>query len=126
MILTKKSRKVSILEEGVTIEGTVSFTGELLVKGILKGTLSGDSLIIGDKGSVQADATVRNATIGGEYSGDIQSDKTLIILPTGRCEGNVKCRDLVVEPGGILNARVSRIEDPPRDTGENAKNIKKK
>ena len=57
--------------------------------------------------TVIAEAKARMMTIGGNFEGQIEVEKELIILATGKCSGEVKCQDLVVEAGGILNASVT-------------------
>ena len=45
-------KKLSIVEKGLTIDGSVSFKGQLIVKGTIKGTLVGDHVVI-EEGPVE-------------------------------------------------------------------------
>lgn len=109
IIVANKTKNISIIDHGLTIDGTISTTGRLIVKGTIKGTLSGDMVIIPENGAVYAEANVVSMTIGGIFEGDIKASKELIILATGKCSGKVECKNLVVESGGILNAEVTCI-----------------
>ena len=100
----------SILDKSMNIEGNVSFKGKMLIKGTLKGTLSGENLVIGEQGAVYAETKVGNVTIGGIFEGEIRALSQVIILSTGKCQGKIICQDLVIEPGGILNGKVTRIQ----------------
>ena len=100
-------KKFSIIDEGFTVEGMVVGKGRLVIKGTVKGSVSGDNVVIAEEGSVYAEAKANSMTIGGIFDGDIDVDKELVILSTGNCSGKVKCNDLVVEAGGLLNAEVS-------------------
>ncbi len=91
----------------MTVEGTLSGKGRLVVKGSVKGIISGDTVIISEKGKVSADAAVQVMTIGGSFDGKIEAAKELVILSTGKCSGEIICKDLVVEAGAQLNASVS-------------------
>ena len=99
-------KKFSIIDEGFTVDGTVTGKGRLVIKGTVKGAVTGDSVVIAEEGAVYADAQATEFTIGGTFEGQVEAQKTLVILSTGKCSGQVKCHDLVVEAGGILNATV--------------------
>jgi cytoskeletal protein CcmA (bactofilin family) len=109
------SEDFSIIDKELTIDGTVSTTGRLIVKGILKGTIIGKNVVIAEEGSVYANAKVASMTIGGTFEGEIRALKKLILLSTGKCTGKVVCKDLVIETGAILNAQVTCLSG--EDTG---------
>ena len=99
-------KKFSIIDEGFTVEGTVIGKGRLVIKGTVKGSVKGDNVVIAQEGAVYADAAANEITIGGVFDGQAEAQKTVVILSTGKCSGQVKCHDLVVEAGGVLNATV--------------------
>jgi len=99
-------KKFSIIDEGFTVDGTVTGKGRLVIKGTVKGAVTGDNVVIAEEGAVYADARANEITIGGVFDGQVEAQKALVILSTGKCSGQVKCHDLVVEAGGILNATV--------------------
>jgi cytoskeletal protein CcmA (bactofilin family) len=101
------SKEFSIIDKDLTIDGTVSTTGRLIVKGVLKGTIIGKNVVIAEEGSVYANAKVDSMTIGGSFEGEIRVMNKLTLLSTGKCAGKVVCKDLVIETGGILNAQVT-------------------
>jgi cytoskeletal protein CcmA (bactofilin family) len=105
----KKDRKnLSIIDKELKIDGSISSTGKLIIKGQVTGTIDGDIVIIAEDGVVNSSSTkVSSLTIGGNFKGDVAASKELIILATGICAGKVECQDLIVENGGILNAEVS-------------------
>ena len=114
------SEDLSIIDKELTIDGTVSTSGRLIVKGILKGTVIGQNVVIAEEGSVYANAKVASITIGGTFEGEIRALKKLILLSTGKCTGKVVCRDLVVETGAILNAQVTSLSG--KDAGTDLQN----
>jgi cytoskeletal protein CcmA (bactofilin family) len=116
----KISEDFSIIDKELTIDGTVSTTGRLIVKGILKGTIIGKNVVIAEEGSVYANAKVASMTIGGTFEGEIRALKKLILLSTGKCTGKVVCKDLVIETGAILNAQVTCLSG--EDTGRDIQN----
>jgi cytoskeletal protein CcmA (bactofilin family) len=102
-----KGNKFSIIDKGMTVEGSVVGQGNLVVKGTVKGSLSGESVVISEEGSVAAEAKAHTLTIGGSFDGRAETSGQLLILSTGRCSGEIVCADLVVEAGGRLDARVT-------------------
>ena len=109
------SEDFSIIDKELTIDGTVSTTGRLIVKGILKGKVIGKNVVIAEEGSVYANVKVASMTIGGTFEGEIRALKKLILLSTGKCTGKVVCKDLVIETGGILNAQVTCLSGKDTD-----------
>ena len=107
--MKNKSKDFSVINRELTIDGTVSTNGSLIIKGVVKGTLVGKNVIIAEEGAVYADAKVASITIGGVFEGEIRASNELIILSTGSFKGKIVCKDFVVETGGILNAHVTCI-----------------
>ncbi len=110
-VVAKKTEYLSIIDQGLTINGEVSSKGEIVVRGVLKGTLEGEKVVIAAEGAVYAKATVEDIIISGSFEGAIRASKSLTIRDKGACLGKVVCKHLIVEAGGNLNAEVSYIED---------------
>jgi len=107
-MIGKHKQNLSIIDNELKIEGFISSTGKLIIKGEVTGTIKGDVVIIAEDGCVDSSAMqVSRITIGGSFKGEITASKELIILATGTCSGKVQCRDIIIEKGGILNAEVS-------------------
>lgn len=100
-------KKFSIIDKGFTVDGTVTGTGRLVIKGTVKGALTGDHVVIADEGVVYAEARCTDMTIGGLFDGQVEVAKELTILSTGTCLGQVTCNNLIVEAGARLNATVA-------------------
>jgi cytoskeletal protein CcmA (bactofilin family) len=103
----KKNEAFSIIDTGLSIEGNVICKGKLVVKGELKGNLEGHEVVISEEGSITATTKVARITIGGSFEGDIRAMEELVVLSSGNCSGKIIYKNLIVEPGGKLNAEVS-------------------
>lgn len=116
--MSRKKTYLSIVDDGFSVEGTIEFSGELLIRGRVGGNVKGDTVTIAEEGTAQADMTVRRLTIGGCFEGTVQAADELVVLATGRCSGRVQCLNLVVHEGGRLNADVRQIsrQDTYRQT----------
>lgn len=97
----------SIIDKGMTVDGSVVGRGNLVVKGLVKGTLAGASVVISEEGCITAETKVDTMTVGGSFEGRVETSGQVVILATGKCSGEIVCGDLVVEAGGRLNARVT-------------------
>lgn len=106
-----KTKNLSIIDNDLRVEGELSSEGKLVIKGIVKGTISGESLIIAEEGQVYSDMEVNDVTIGGVYEGKINAKGKVVILSSGKCTGTVTCNDLIVESGGIINAELICTRD---------------
>lgn len=112
--MKNKSDEFSIIDKELTVDGTLSTKGRLVIKGVVKGTLVGENVVIAEDGAVFADTQVNNITIGGTFEGEVRASNELIVLSTGNCSGKIVCKDFLVEAGGILNAQISCIK--PKDS----------
>jgi cytoskeletal protein CcmA (bactofilin family) len=106
MAKSNVKKNISIVDQGLTIEGSVSCSGELIIKGAVQGTLKGDNVVIAEDGAVHAEATVAVMTVGGHFDGTLRVEQKLVVLATGHCQGKIVCNDLTVEPGGMLNGEI--------------------
>lgn len=117
-----KVKDFSIINKELTVDGTVSTRGKLIIKGIAKGTITGEDVVIAEEGSVYANTKVVSMTIGGTFEGEINASKELIILSTGKCTGQIVCKDLTVEPGAVLNAQITYLDkNDLKSEGQNNK-----
>jgi len=107
--MSKKAENFSLLDQGAVFEGTLSLTGKAVIKGTVKGILRGEFISIGEEGSVEADTKAETMIIGGRFIGKAEISGQLRILSRGNCEGEIRCGDLVIESGGIINARVTNL-----------------
>ena len=107
--MTRKKTFISIVDDGFSVEGTIEFSGELLIRGRVGGKVKGNTVTIAEEGAASADMRVERLTIGGRFDGDVHASVELVVLPTGRCDGRVQCPSLVVHEGGRLNADVRQL-----------------
>ena len=106
-VLQHPQKKLSIVEKGLTIEGSVSFKGQLIINGTVKGTLEGDHIVITEEGVVEAETRASFITIGGIFRGRLTVSGKFVLLSTGVCSGIVECQEMELEPGGVLNGEIS-------------------
>ena len=92
--MSETGKNISIIDSGLTVDGTISCKGELIVKGTLKGQLDGETVVIAEEGAVFAETKVDRITIGGSFEGTLKVARHLTILTTGACKGSITCQDI--------------------------------
>ena len=102
-----KPENISIIDKGLLVDGVITIKGKLIIKGTVKGTLVGTTVVISQGGAVYAETTAANMSVGGIFQGTLNISESLTILPGGSCSGNIVCKDLVVEAGGKLDGQVT-------------------
>lgn len=99
----------SIIGEGMTITGDLSFSGKLKLDGDIKGDVEGEYLIVGKTGVVTGDIHTETCTCLGRVVGNIKS-RNLSVVKGCRIEGNVETVNLAVESGASLTGEV-KVDD---------------
>jgi cytoskeletal protein CcmA (bactofilin family) len=88
-----------------SIDGTIEFQGTIRVDGSVKGIISsnGGTVVVGEKGVVDAEISVDVAVVMGEVNGTIDAKERIEVYPPGRLGGNIQSPVVSIEPGGIFN-----------------------
>ena len=88
-----------------SIDGSIEFTGTIRVDGSVNGniTSSGGTVVIGEKGVVNAEISVNVAVVMGEVNGTIDAKERIEVYPPGRLGGDIRSPIVSIEPGGIFN-----------------------
>lgn len=126
------NKNKSLIGESMSIVGDVTCKGEVILEGRLEGSFAGKNLIIRKTGKLLGEGKGESIECSGYMEGRILT-MSLKLLKTGRHVGTVETRDLVVEPGAILDCALQsgslrwrengheeekeRIE-PPADIGD--------
>ena len=103
----------TFIDEGSEIEGTFRFNGTVLVNGRLHGEIiANDSLIIGEKGVVNASIRASVVQISGEVIGNVYASDRVELCANSRVHGDVDAPTLIVEDGAIFegNCRMTHTQ----------------
>ena len=95
------------------LDATARFVGdviteeELLVEGVVEGTISSKaSVVIAQGALVKGKVLGREVEVNGTVQGDVEAAGHLKLGSHGKIEGNVRSSHLSVEDGGVLHGRV--------------------
>jgi cytoskeletal protein CcmA (bactofilin family) len=99
-----------------SIDGTIDFKGTIRIDGRVKGniTSNGGTVVVGEKGIVDAEISVNVAVVMGEVNGSIDATERIEVYPPGRLGGNIQSPIVSIEPGGIFNGNC--VMKPDKET----------
>jgi cytoskeletal protein CcmA (bactofilin family) len=102
------SETVSHIGKGAEVTGEVSFAGEMLVDGTIKGKINSESvLVIGPDGKVDAEVNIRKIVISGEFHGIIRASDRVQIHKDGKVFGEIFTPCFIIEAGALFEGRCS-------------------
>lgn len=106
----------AFIDEGSEIEGKYTFNGTVMLNGKFSGEIvSNDSLIIGEKGVVNATVRAGVVLINGEVIGNVFATERVELRGTARVYGDVEAPVIVVEEGVRFEGRCKNTKDRSAD-----------
>lgn len=103
----------SVLGQDITIAGqqlVIKTKGSLLIAGHIQGDVHGESVTVGDTGSVVGTITARTIIIQGEVSGALKGS-SVNLNATSRVEGDIVKQTLSIDEGAQFDGSVRRAKD---------------
>ena len=104
------------LDEGSEIEGTYTFSGTVMLNGKFKGNIqSTDTLVIGEKGVVNATISAGTVLISGEVVGNVLATERVELRASARVFGDIEAPVVVVEEGVLFegHCRMTKTRQQP-------------
>jgi cytoskeletal protein CcmA (bactofilin family) len=102
------SEKRTVVARPTTIEGRVLGPGEVLVEGMIKGTVEIDGKVrVAEKGRVEAEVHARLVTVAGTIIGNITADDRIVLEPTAQVDGNITAPRILIEDGATFKGQVN-------------------
>ena len=97
----------------IFIKGELSGDEDVVIAGQFEGAidLSNQSLTVVEGGQVRADVKAHVVVIQGEVTGDVEGVEKVVIVRTGRMQGNIKSPRVILEDGAQFKGSIDM--DPP-------------
>jgi cytoskeletal protein CcmA (bactofilin family) len=109
----------AFLDEACEIEGKFSFSGTVMINGRLRGEIhSNDTLIVGEKGVINASIRAGIVLVSGEVVGNVVGVERVELRGSARVSGDVEAPIVVVDEGVMFDGhcRMTRADaDGARD-----------
>lgn len=107
----------TVVGPSVHVEGDFASEGNILVKGIVSGSVKTSKLLTVESGAkIFANVKAGNAVIAGQIKGNVRVGDRLELSASAQIAGDIDCKVLVVEAGALVQGKVSmkgvNIEDP--------------
>jgi cytoskeletal protein CcmA (bactofilin family) len=104
------------IDEASEIEGKYSFSGTVMLNGKFTGEIaSGDTLIIGEKGVVNATIRAGVVLVNGEVVGNILGTERVELRGSARVFGDVEAPVVVVEEGVLFEGHCRMTKPRPEE-----------
>ncbi len=106
------------IDQGVTVEGTLTVTGTFRIDGHMKGNIiSEQTVILGENAKVEGQIEGNRIVIAGRFDGVIFAKGRVEIQPKGVVTGEVHAPCMVVDPGGIFDGRCHMLASSDASAG---------
>ena len=120
-MLWKKNGKPAVkndlsayIDEASEIEGKYTFSGTVMLNGKFTGEIHSDgTLIIGDKGVLNATVRAGIVLVSGEITGNILATERVELRGTARVFGDVEAPVIVVEEGVLFEGHCRMTKGRP-------------
>jgi cytoskeletal protein CcmA (bactofilin family) len=103
----------SVLGQDITISGqqlVIKTRGSLLIAGHIQGDVHGESVTVGETGSVVGTITARTITVQGEVSGALKGT-SVNLNASSRVDGDIVKQTLSIDEGAQFDGSVRRAKD---------------
>ncbi|NQU83538.1 MAG: polymer-forming cytoskeletal protein [Parcubacteria group bacterium] len=118
----------TIVGPSVNVEGDLSSSGNIVVKGTVTGSVNTTKHLTVEKGAkIIANVRAGSASVSGEIKGNLKVKESLELTSTSKVLGDINVRTLTVEPGAAIYGKVSMpgIDPSERKSARAVKRIKK-
>ncbi|HMB01118.1 MAG TPA: polymer-forming cytoskeletal protein [Spirochaetota bacterium] len=90
-------KNITILEEETTLEGELSFSSPVVIKGRFTGTIdSQGNISVAPSGVVEAEIKADNITIAGRVTGNCYAREKIELCNTANLKGNIKSQKIKI------------------------------
>ena len=117
---------ITIISNGVKVEGKVESTGSIRVDGSLKGDLNAKgNVTVGELGNINGEIVANIVTIGGKVVGTVNAKEKLVLETKCVLKGDIITKVLVIEAGAKFDGK-SNMGDVQETSRPNISPILKK
>ena len=122
---TKATSSSSVIGVEMQINGNIKCSGNLVLKGKVKGNIECDHISISSEGFLKGNIKSLNTTIGGDFEGNVFAD-TLAIESTAKIKGNLHYNNLKAQGGATLDIQLIKgLDNENKEKSTKQKKTKK-
>lgn len=119
-VVTRR-KLTAFLDEGSEIDGKYTFSGTVLLNGKFQGEIaSPDTLIIGERGVVNASVRAGTLVVNGELVGNVHASDRIELSGKARVFGDLESPIVVLQEGVIFEGHCRMPKPDPSDSVRDA------
>lgn len=102
------SSRTTRIGGSISIKGDLSGEEDLFIEGRIEGkiTVKQGSVTVGERGRVHADVEATSIHVAGEVEGDLLGREQVVLLETGRVQGNIKAKSVTLQNGAQFKGSI--------------------
>lgn len=111
----------AFLDEASEIDGKFTFSGTVMINGRLRGEIdSNDTLIVGEKGVINASIRAGVVLVSGEVVGNVVGVERVELRGSARVSGDIEAPIVVVDEGVMFDGHCRMTRAAADDAREHA------
>jgi cytoskeletal protein CcmA (bactofilin family) len=111
----------AFLDEASEIEGKFTFGGTVMINGRLRGEIhSNDTLIVGEKGVINASVRAGVVLVSGEIVGNVVGVERVELRGGARVTGDIEAPIVVVDEGVMFDGNCRMTRGPADEAREHS------
>lgn len=112
MFTRKNNEKLeSFIGANSSFKGDIKTKGTIRIDGNMEGNVDSDWLIVGEKGILKGDVRANGVIVGGKVEGMVTAREIIEIKGKGEISGDINTPKLSVSEGAILNGKATMNRD---------------
>ncbi len=116
ILSVKRSDLTAVIDEGSEIEGKYTFSGTVMLNAKFHGEIvSTDTLIVGEKGVVNANIRAGSVVISGQVVGNVLATERVELKRTARVFGDLETPVVVIEEGVLFEGHCRMTKTKPTE-----------
>ena len=103
MEISKENTISTLIEEGASFEGRLSYSGTAKIAGHFRGEIfTRDQLVISETAFVNAEVEASYVILKGQFEGNIVAHNKVVMIPPANFKGTVTTPSLKIEEGVVF------------------------
>lgn len=104
--IVKNTEKLeSFVGSNAFFKGDIDTKGTLRIDGSVRGKVTADWVILGEKATVKGDIVAKGIVVGGKVDGNMQAKEAIEIKSKGKVVGDISTNKLTIFEGAIFEGR---------------------
>ena len=108
----KENEIHTIVGSNVKLTGTLKDTNDIVIHGTVEGeVISDQNIVVDETANVKGPVTAQSVSVSGVVEGMVKALDKLEIHPSGRVDGNIQTKDLIIHSGARFIGKSDIISD---------------